>query len=84
MSADQWLQIVGALAILSGFVLSQANVLDSRSYAYLLLNLGGAAILTVLAWQGQRWGFVLLEGVWTLVALVGLVTRLLSKEPATH
>ncbi len=82
MSADQVIQLVGAVLILAGFVLSQTHRLDANSYCYLLLNLIGAVILAVLAFQGQRWGFVLLEGVWALVALVGLVMRLAGKEPA--
>jgi hypothetical protein len=81
MSADQVIQVAGALLILTAFALSQGNRLDSRSFTYLLLNLAGGAILAVLAFQGQRWGFVLLEGVWTLVALAGLAMRLLGKEP---
>ena len=85
MSGDQVIQIVGALLILAGFVLSQTNRLDATSYAYLLLNLVGGAILAVLAFQDQHWGFVLLEGVWALVALAGLIRRLVGKGPvATH
>ncbi len=83
MNADQVIQMVGAVLILAGFILSQMNLLDANSYRYLLLNLIGAGILAVLAFQGQRWGFVLLEGVWTLVALAGLVMRLAGKEPAS-
>jgi hypothetical protein len=81
VSADQVVQIVGALLILAGFILSQRNLLDLNSYLYLILNLIGAAILAVLAFQDQRWGFVLLEGVWAMVALVGLIARLVQKEP---
>jgi len=73
--------MVGALLILAGFILSQRNLLDADSYLYLVLNLTGATLLAVLAFQGQRWGFVLLEGVWALVALVGLIVRLVCKEP---
>jgi hypothetical protein len=82
VSADQIVQIGGALLILAGFVLTQSDLLDASSFRYLILNLAGALILTVLAFQGQRWGFVLLEGVWALVALVGLIFRLSGKEPA--
>jgi hypothetical protein len=74
--------MVGALLILAGFILSQRNLLDADSYLYLILNLTGAAILAVLAFQSQRWGFVLLEGVWALVALAGLILRLLGQAPA--
>ena len=81
MSPDQVVQMLGALLILAGFILSQRNLLDADSYVYLVLNLIGAALLVVLAFQGQRWGFVLLEGVWALVALVGLIVRLVRKEP---
>ena len=85
MSADQIVQIVGALLILVGFILTQGNALDADSYLYLVLNLAGATILAVLAFQAQRWGFVLLEGVWALVALAGLIVRMSGKEPTgTH
>lgn len=82
MSADQIIQIAGALLLVAGFILSQRNLLETGSYPYLLLNLVGGAILTILAFGGQRWGFVLLEGVWTLVAVAGLVMRLRGKAPA--
>jgi hypothetical protein len=85
VSADQIVQIVGAVLILAGFILTQRNLLDADSFLYLILNLAGAAILAVLAFQTQRWGFVLLEGVWALVALASLILRLSGKEPTgTH
>ena len=82
MSGEQVVQIGGALLILAGFLLSQRNMIDARSYPYLLLNLVGAAILAVLAYGQGRWGFVLLEGAWTLVAGAGLIMRFLGKAPA--
>ena len=83
MNVSQVTQIVGALLIVTGFILSQRDRLDPRSYTYLLLNLIGGAILTALAFQDRSWGFVLLEGAWSLIALVGLVMKVLGKEPAT-
>ena len=81
MSADQIVQIVGALLILAGFILTQGNLLAADSFLYLALNLAGASILAVLAFQAERWGFVLLEGVWAAVALAGLILRLSGREP---
>jgi hypothetical protein len=72
---EQAVQIVGAILILVGFVLSQLRRLAQDSYPYLLANLEGAIILTVDAWRGRQWGFVLLEGVWSLVSLWGVVAR---------
>ena len=69
----QIVQIAGALAILAGFVLAQVGVLALTSRVYLALNLVGAAVLAVLAYVERQWGFLLLEGVWALVAGYGLL-----------
>jgi hypothetical protein len=68
-------QIAGALLILVAYVAAQARLIDQHSGAYLWLNFLGSAVLTVLAYQEQQWGFLLLEGVWAVVSLWGLLTR---------
>jgi hypothetical protein len=73
---DQVIQIVGALLILVGFVLAQWRVWTTDSWAYLSVNLVGAAILAVLAGLDGQWGFLLLEGVWTLVTAWSILGKL--------
>lgn len=68
-------QIVGAVLVLMAFVAGQLGVLRADSSRYLWLNLAGSVILTVDAWRGRQWGFVLLEGVWAAVSAWSLVAR---------
>lgn len=72
---NQAFQLVGAILILAAFGLAQYGVLDQRSYRYLVLNLVGSAILAVVALEGPQWGFLLLETVWALVSLRGILVR---------
>ena len=65
----QLVQVAGSLLILAAFAASQAGRLPIDSQLYLVLNFTGSAILAVLAWIDHQWGFLLLEGVWSLVSL---------------
>lgn len=77
-------QLAGALLILIPFVLAQFRMLRTHSWPYLAMNAVGSAILCVNAFLGAQWGFVLLEGVWALVSVWGLVSLLLGKTPAVE
>ena len=72
---SQAVQIIGALAILAAFVAAQVSIFDVRSRPYLWLNFLGAFVLGIVAWHERQYGFLLLEGVWTIVSAWGLVTR---------
>ena len=81
MDATQLVQIAGAILILAAFIGGQLNRLDAHSINYLALNFVGAAILAVIAALDDDWGFLLLEGVWTIVSGWGLA-QALRRRPA--
>jgi hypothetical protein len=78
---DQVVQVVGALMILAGFAGLQLGKISAVSRTYLVLNLVGSVVLTVLALHEEQWGFVLLEFVWAIVSGWSLVQVLRGRPP---
>jgi hypothetical protein len=79
------LQFVGALGILVPFALLQLRRTTTQSWRYQALNLAGAGLLTWLALIESQPGVVILQGVWALAALAGLVHAIGSRpHPATQ
>ena len=77
----QLVQIAGSLLILAAFAAAQAGRLPIDSQLYLVLNFIGSAILAVLAWIDQQWGFLLFEGVWAIVSLWSLMQLMRGRTP---
>ena len=59
-------------SVLVPFAATQLGKLRTESWAYQLLNLAGASTLTLVAALESQYGFLLLEGVWALMSMVGL------------
>jgi hypothetical protein len=72
---DQTVSLVGALLILAAYAGHQRGVFDRESRLYGAMNLVGAALLTAVAFRAGQWGFVLLEGVWTVLSIPPLLRR---------
>jgi hypothetical protein len=81
---DQIAQIAGAILILVAFTAAQRGSMSPHSRVYLLLNLVGSIVLTVVAAVEFDLGFLLLEAVWALVSAWGLwqVVRGNTPSPA--
>lgn len=80
MTTIDLVEVLGALLILAAFAATQLRRMDPHSVRYLLLNTVGAGILAVIAAIDRSWGFLLLEGTWTIVSLISLTLALLRRR----
>jgi hypothetical protein len=72
----QLVSVVGALMILLAYAANQFGWLRSSGLSYSVVNAVGAGILSVVAAVESQWGFLLLEGAWTVISLVAIAALL--------
>lgn len=77
---SELLQWVAAIVVLVAFGLSQWGLWSVISYRYLVCNFLGGAGLSAAAVLSNQWGFVVLEGVWALVAGRSILVRMSGRE----
>ncbi len=80
MSFAEILGTAGVSMILVGFTLNLFGIMQRRSYKYVLLNLVGGALACTASILIEFFPFVILEGTWTVVAVVGLASLLRSRN----
>ena len=78
----QWVQVVGALLIVGAYLAYTKGRLRLDSVQFLGMNTVGAAILTVVAYMEDLYGFLLLEFVWTWVSARGFRRALKARQAA--
>jgi hypothetical protein len=76
---ESLVELLGAILILSAFVLAQLGRLRTASPTYVFLNLAGSAILAFVAAFDRDLGFLVLEGVWALVSAYAAVGLLIHR-----
>ena len=80
MSFAEILGTAGVSMILVGFSLNLFGLMQRGSYKYVLLNLVGGALACTASILIEFFPFVILEGTWTVVAVVGLANLLRSRN----
>jgi hypothetical protein len=76
----QVVSIFGAMLILTAFAAQQFKRLETETKTYQILNLIGAFCLTVTAVAARQYGFILMEGSWTVISVWGL-WRVVTMKP---
>ena len=69
----QFISVAAACVVLYAFFMQQQGAWQPTEIRYLVCNFVGTAVLTVVAWIGSQWGFVLVEGIWAIVSLRSLM-----------
>ena len=75
----QVISVFGALAILGAYAANLLGWLGPANLSYSVANLIGSGILTFIAVVDEQFGFILLESVWALVSLCGVIQVLCVK-----
>jgi hypothetical protein len=75
MTASNIIGSVGVLLLLVAYFMSLFKFLRSESKIYGLLNVVGAALACYASVMIDYIPFVILEGMWALVALIGLFRK---------
>ena len=76
----QVVSLIAAVTILIPFSASQLRRLHVETLRYQVPNLIGSATLATIAVIERQYGFVLLEGVWAVMSLVGFVGVLRRRQ----
>lgn len=64
---------IGALVLMVGFIMNQLGKWEITDFEYDFINLIGAAVLSVYAWQIESYPFLVLFVVWTLFSIKDVV-----------
>lgn len=83
MTTIDWIGFLGAMLLLAAYFLSSFRMIKSGGLTYILLNGIGAGIACLAAVLLPYLPFIILEGVWFIVAVIALIRLMNRKHKAT-
>jgi len=81
MNFNDIIGTIGVSLILLAYFLNVFGWLSNKNNVFYLLNIVGAGLACYASWLIHYWPFVILEGVWCLVSIIGLLKSTLNKKP---
>lgn len=73
MNYNDWIGTIGVGLILIAFFCNTFKIISGHSRLFFILNIIGAGLACYASYLIAYWPFVILEGTWTLVSLIGLI-----------
>jgi len=75
MSFDDWIGTIGVGLILFAYFASTFNLISGKAKMFFVLNAIGSGLACYASYLIAYWPFVILEGTWMLVSLIGLIRK---------
>ena len=73
MSYNDIIGVIGVGLILLAYFCNTFCWISSKSKLFFLLNIIGAGLACYASWLINYWPFVILEGTWFLVSVIGFI-----------
>jgi hypothetical protein len=80
MNYNDWVGVAGVGMILLAFFCSTFGLMAANSVPYFILNSVGAGLACYASYLIAYYPFVVLEGTWSIVSLIGLVKAYREKS----
>jgi len=79
MNLTDWIGFIGVAILLAAFFFNLKGKISKDSFIYLLMNILGAGLACYASVLLKYLPFIILEGCWTLVSILGLMKLIRGK-----
>ena len=74
-NTNDYIGFAGVFILLIAFLLNLSGKIGKDALPYIVMNVLGAGLACLASWLIHYIPFVILEGIWTLVSLIALVSH---------